>query len=122
SVIDVTSRLRLDPGVPLVVAEVNADAIGERTGRNIIASPSGTALALTVVLAPLAAAAGLRRVVVSTYQGAAGGGRRTLRRLSRETIDLLNARGGRRGRAGVRPPAFHCVPAGGALPPARAPS
>jgi len=122
TVIDVTSRFRLDPGVPLVVAEVNADAIGERTGRNIIASPSGTALALTVVLAPLAAAAGLRRVVVSTYQSAAGGGRRTLRRLSRETIDLLNARGGRQQKPGVRPLAFNCVPEVGALLPGGATS
>ena len=115
--IDVTSRFRLDPEVPLVVAEVNAGAIDERRVRNIIASPSGTALALAVVLAPLAAAAGLRRVVASTYQGAAGGGRRTLKRLSHETIELLSARGARVGQQGMRPLSFNCVPEVGSLLP-----
>ena len=117
TVIDVTSRFRLDPEVPLVVAEVNAGAIDERRVRNIIASPSGTALALAVVLAPLAAAAGLRRVVASTYQGAAGGGRRTLKRLSHETIELLSARGARVGQQGMRPLSFNCVPEVGSLLP-----
>jgi aspartate-semialdehyde dehydrogenase len=114
AVIDLTSRFRLDPEVPLVVPEVNAGAIAERRERGIVASPSSTAVALAVVLAPLAQAAGLRRAVVSTYQGMAGGGRRLLHRLSRDTIRLLNARGGR-GR--TRSLAFDCVPQVGALEP-----
>jgi aspartate-semialdehyde dehydrogenase len=116
AVIDLTSRFRLDPEVPLVVPEVNAEAIGAGRGRGIVASPSGTAIGLSVVLAPLAAEAGLGRVIVSTYQGAAGAGRRGMGRLSRETLDLLSARGRRR-RTGRRPLAFNCVPAIGAIEP-----
>src|SRR2546426_955253 len=73
-------------------------------------------IALGVVLGPLAAEAGLRRVVVSSYQGVASAGRRAVGTLSRETIDLLNARGVRRGRF-ARRLAFNCVPQVGALEP-----
>jgi aspartate-semialdehyde dehydrogenase len=116
AVVDLTSRFRLDPEIPLVVPEVNADAIAAGRGRGIVASPSGTAIGLSVVLAPLAAEAGLARVIVSTYQGAAGAGRRGMGRLSRETLDLLSARGRRR-RTGRRPVAFNCVPEIGAIEP-----
>jgi len=89
--IDVSSRFRLNPEVPLVVPEVNASILrGERP--DVVASPSATAIGLAVTLAPLAAVAGLRRAVVSTYQGAASGGRRLLKKLSSDTIALLNAR------------------------------
>jgi aspartate-semialdehyde dehydrogenase len=114
AVVDVSSRFRLDPDVPLVVPEVNAPALGERRERGIVASPSGTVVALSVVLGPLAAAAGLARVVVSTYQGAASGGRQLLNQLSRDTIALLNARGGSRGAASL---AFDCLPQIGAVEP-----
>lgn len=116
AVVDVTSRFRLDPEIPLVVPEVNAGAIADGRARGIVASPSGTAIALSVVLAPIAAEAGLARVIVSTYQGAAGAGRSGMGRLSRETLDLLSARG-RRQRKGVRPVAFNCVPEIGAIEP-----
>jgi len=121
AVIDLTSRFRLDEAVPLVVPEVNAAAIAGHREQGIVANPSGVAIALAVVLAPLAAAAGLRRVVVSTYQGVAGAGRRALDGLSRETIDLLNARGPRRTRF-ARRIAFNCVPQVGALEPGGATS
>jgi aspartate-semialdehyde dehydrogenase len=116
AVIDLSSRFRLDAAVPLVVPEVNAEAIGERRERGIVASPSATAVALAVVLAPLAAAAGLRRVVTCTYQGAAGAGRRAMEGLSRETIELLNSRTTRRTRAAHRR-AFNVVPQVGAIEP-----
>src|SRR5579883_889472 len=86
AVIDCSSRFRLAEGVPLVVPEVNAERIGDRRTEGIVASPSPTAIALAVVLEPLAAAAGLRRVTVATYQGVASAGRRGLRGLSRETL------------------------------------
>jgi aspartate-semialdehyde dehydrogenase len=111
-VVDLSSRFRLDPAVPLVVPEVNADVLRMGEGADLVASPSATAIGLAVVLAPLAAAAGLRRVVVSTYQGAASGGRRMLRRLSRDTIALLNARGDP-----ARGMGFDCNPQVGALLP-----
>ena len=116
TVIDLSSRFRLDDGVPLVVPEVNADAIAERRERNIVASPSATAVALAIVLGPLAQEAGLRRVVVSTYQGVSGAGGRALGTLSRESADLMNARGRRRPRF-ARPIAFNCVPQVGELEP-----
>jgi len=117
AVIDVSSRFRLDPEVPLVVPEVNVGKLGEWRERGVVASPSGTATALGVVLAPFAAEAGLRRVVVSTYQGVASAGRRAVDALSRETLDLLNARGTRRRGRFARRIAFNCVPQVGALEP-----
>src|SRR5881628_933515 len=97
--------------------EVNVGKLDEWRERGIVASPSGTATALGVVLAPFAAEAGLRRVVVSTYQGVASAGRRAVDALSRETIDLLNARGTRRRGRFARRIAFNCVPQVGALEP-----
>ena len=117
AVIDLSSRFRLDPEVPLVVPEVNVGKLGDWRERGIIASPSSTATALGVVLGPLAAKVGLRRVVVSTYQGVASAGRRAMGALSRETVDLLNARGVRRPGRFPRRIAFNCVPQVGALEP-----
>jgi aspartate-semialdehyde dehydrogenase len=116
AVIDLSSRFRLDEAVPLVVPEVNPTEIGNRAERGIVANPSSTAVALAVVLAPLAAEAGLKRVVVSTYQGAAGAGRRGINGLSRETMDLLSSRGERRTRF-PRRLAFNCIPQVGELEP-----
>jgi aspartate-semialdehyde dehydrogenase len=92
-VIDVSSRFRLDESVPLVVPEVNARLLTTPTPPMLVASPSSTATGLAVALAPLAEAGGLRRVIVSTYQSAAGAGRRTVERLSKESIALLSGRG-----------------------------
>ena len=116
AVIDVSSRFRLDPEIPLVVPEVNVGKLGEWRERGIVASPSGTATALGVVLGALAEA-GLRRVVVSSYQGVASAGRRAVGALSQETLDLLNARGVRRRPRFARRIAFNCVPQVGALEP-----
>ena len=110
--IDLSSRFRLDPEVPLVVPEVNAALLRMGEHHDVVASPSATTIGLSVTLAPLAAAAGLRRAVVSTYQGAASGGRRLLKKLSRDTIELLNAR--------VEPGrglGFDCIPRVGAMLP-----
>src|SRR6059036_3610832 len=63
--------------IALVVPEVNVGKLGEWRERGIVASPSGTATALGVVLGALAEA-GLRRVVVSSYQGVASAGRRAV--------------------------------------------
>jgi aspartate-semialdehyde dehydrogenase len=73
TVIDNSSAWRLDPDVPLVVAEVNPhDLAGTRKG--IVANPNCTTMAAMPVLAPLHRAAGLRRLVVSTYQATSGAG------------------------------------------------
>ncbi|MCK3771003.1 aspartate-semialdehyde dehydrogenase [Microbacterium aerolatum] len=72
-VIDNSSAWRNDPEIPLVVSEVNPHAIDERP-RGIIANPNCTTMAIMPVLKPLAEAAGLERLVVSTYQAVSGSG------------------------------------------------
>jgi aspartate-semialdehyde dehydrogenase len=72
-VIDNSSAWRMDPEVPLVVAEVNPSAI-EMLPKGIIANPNCTTMAAMPVLKPLHDMAGLRRLIVSTYQAVSGGG------------------------------------------------
>lgn len=72
-VIDNSSAWRMDPEVPLVVAEVNGHAIAARP-KGIIANPNCTTMAAMPVLGPLHREAGLRSMVVSTYQAVSGGG------------------------------------------------
>src|SRR5919199_6375272 len=72
-VVDNGSDFRLDPEVPLVVPEVNAEAV--EAHRGIIANPNCSTIQLVVTLAPLARAFGIRKVIVSTYQAVSGAGR-----------------------------------------------
>ncbi len=72
-VIDNSSAWRMDPDVPLIVSEVNPHAIDEMR-KGIIANPNCTTMAAMPVLKPLHAAAGLRRLVVSTFQAVSGSG------------------------------------------------
>lgn len=72
-VIDNSSAWRADPDVPLVVAEVNADALAN-IPKNIIANPNCTTMAAMPALKPLHDHAGLKRLVISTYQAVSGGG------------------------------------------------
>jgi len=72
-VIDNSSAWRMDPDVPLVVSEVNPDALGEAR-KGIVANPNCTTMAAMPVLKPLADAAGLERLVIATYQAVSGGG------------------------------------------------
>jgi len=86
--IDNSSAFRLDPAVPLVVPEVNPEAVFRHRG--VIANPNCTTILLTVALAPLASRRPIRRVVISTYQSASGAGARAmeeLRQLSRTVLD-----------------------------------
>src|SRR5262249_23847353 len=80
TVIDNSSAWRGDPRVPLVVAEVNAHALHELR-KGIIANPNCTTMAAMPVLKPLHEAAGLQRMVVSTYQAVSGGGLAGVREL-----------------------------------------
>jgi len=72
TVIDKSSVFRMDPTVPLVVPEVNADALASNTG--IIATPNCSTIQMVVALKPIYDAAGIKRVVVSTYQAVSGSG------------------------------------------------
>ena len=81
-VVDNSSAFRMKPEVPLVVPEVNADAISSHDG--IIANPNCSTIILVVALAPIHALSPLRRVVVSTYQAASGAGAKGMEALRRE--------------------------------------
>jgi len=83
TVIDNSSAWRMDPSVPLVVAEVNPHALDDLP-RGIVANPNCTTMAAMPVLKPLAVEAGLRRIVVSTYQAVSGGGLAGVEELDRQ--------------------------------------
>jgi aspartate-semialdehyde dehydrogenase len=74
-VIDNSSLYRMDPDVPLIVPEVNPDAIDGYKARNIIANPNCSTAQLVVALKPLHDAAKIKRVVVATYQSTSGAGK-----------------------------------------------
>jgi aspartate-semialdehyde dehydrogenase len=74
-VIDNSSYWRMDPDVPLIVPEVNPEAIEGYKKRNIIANPNCSTAQMVVALKPLHDAFGIKRVVVSTYQSASGAGK-----------------------------------------------
>ncbi|MGI8943531.1 MAG: aspartate-semialdehyde dehydrogenase [Qipengyuania sp.] len=74
-VIDNSSLFRMDPDVPLIVPEVNPEAIHEYSKRNIIANPNCSTAQLVVALKPLHDVARIKRVVVSTYQSVSGAGK-----------------------------------------------
>ncbi|MDZ4381238.1 MAG: aspartate-semialdehyde dehydrogenase [Parvibaculum sp.] len=84
-VIDNSSKWRMDPDVPLIVPEVNAAAIAGYAKKNIIANPNCSTAQMVVALKPLHDAAGIRRVVVATYQSVSGAGREAMDELFSQT-------------------------------------
>jgi aspartate-semialdehyde dehydrogenase len=87
TVIDNSSAFRRDPQVPLVVAEVNPHALDGHRG--LIANPNCSTMAMVVALAPLHRAAGIERLVVSTYQSVSGTGKRAIDELDRQAHAAL---------------------------------
>ena len=88
-VIDNSSAFRRDDDVPLVVAEVNPQALRNRP-RGIIANPNCSTMQMLVALGPIHRAVGIERINVATYQSVSGTGRRALEELGRQTAGLLN--------------------------------
>lgn len=84
-VIDNSSAFRMDPDVPLVVPEVNADAVMGYGKKNIIANPNCSTAQLVVALKPLHDAVGVKRVIVSTYQSVSGSGKAAMDELWNQT-------------------------------------
>ncbi len=84
-VIDNSSAWRMDPDVPLIVPEVNADAVSGFSKKNIIANPNCSTAQLVVALKPLHDAATIKRVVVSTYQSVSGAGKEGMDELFAQT-------------------------------------
>ena len=88
-VIDNSSLYRMDPDVPLVVPEVNPDAIDGYKKRNIIANPNCSTAQMVVVLKPLHDAAKIKRVVVSTYQSVSGAGKAGMDELFEQSRNIF---------------------------------
>ena len=88
-VIDNSSAWRMDPDVPLVVPEVNGEAVLDYGTKNIIANPNCSTAQLVVALKPLHQAAGIKRVVVSTYQSASGAGKAGMDELWTQTKGMF---------------------------------
>ena len=90
-VIDNTSQFRMDPDVPLVVPEVNPQAIAQYQKRGIIANPNCSTIQMVVALKPLHDIAGIKRVVVATYQSVSGAGRGVMDELFSQTRSVYVA-------------------------------
>jgi len=123
-VIDNSSAWRMDPDVPLVVSEVNPEAIAEAR-KGIIANPNCTTMAAMPVLKPLHAEAGLVRLVVSTYQAVSGSGLAGAQELLGQVRAVIDGAEGLVHDGGavafpapvkyVRPIAFNVIPLAGSL-------
>jgi aspartate-semialdehyde dehydrogenase len=92
SIVDCSGRYARETDVPLVVPECNGEAIASARERQIVASPDSVAIALSVILAPLDAQAGVRRVVATSIEPVSEEGAIGVEELSRQTLDLLQGR------------------------------
>ena len=90
-VIDNTSQFRMDPDVPLVVPEVNPQAVAQYEKRGIIANPNCSTIQMVVALKPLHDLARIKRVVVATYQSVSGAGRAAMDELFSQTRSVYVA-------------------------------
>jgi aspartate-semialdehyde dehydrogenase len=88
-VVDNSSAWRMEPNVPLVVAEVNGDALDGHQG--IVANPNCSTMQMVMALKPIHDAAGIERVIVSTYQSTSGTGQRAVEELHDQTQAVLEA-------------------------------
>jgi aspartate-semialdehyde dehydrogenase len=106
-VIDNSSAYRMETDVPLVVPEVNPDAIGEDPG--IIANPNCSTIQMVVALKPIHDKFKIKRVVVSTYQSVSGSGQKAIDELKNQTQEWLQ---GKESKPNVYPHkiAFNCIP------------
>lgn len=89
-VIDNSSTFRMDPEVPLVVPEVNPEAIARHKG--IIANPNCSTIIMVMALKPLHDIVPIKRVVVSTYQAVSGGGKEAMEELEEQVADIVAGR------------------------------
>lgn len=91
-VIDNTSHFRNQDDIPLVVAEVNPQALAGYKNRNIVANPNCSTMQMLVALKPIHDAVGIERISVATYQAVSGAGKSAIETLARETALLLNGK------------------------------
>ncbi len=91
-VIDNTSRFRYEDDIPLVVPEVNPEAIAEYRNRGIIANPNCSTIQMLVALKPIHDAVGIERINVCTYQAVSGTGKKAIEELATQTTQLLSGK------------------------------
>ncbi|NCF29659.1 MAG: aspartate-semialdehyde dehydrogenase [Gammaproteobacteria bacterium] len=91
-VIDNSSQFRYQEDIPLVVPEVNPQAVGDYGTRNIIANPNCSTIQMVVALKPIHDAVGIERINVATYQSVSGTGREAIEELAGQTAALLNGK------------------------------
>jgi aspartate-semialdehyde dehydrogenase len=113
TVIDNSSRWRMNEDVPLVVSEVNPDALD--THRGIIANPNCSTMQMVVALKPLQDEAGIERLVISTYQAVSGTGRRAVEELLEQSHALLHERDVDAPREYAHQIAFNALPHAGSF-------
>ena len=89
-VVDNTSHFRQEDDIPLVVPEVNPEALAGYTTRNIIANPNCSTIQMLVALKPIYDAVGIERINVCTYQAVSGTGKEAIEELAGQTARLLN--------------------------------
>jgi aspartate-semialdehyde dehydrogenase len=89
-VVDNTNAFRMVPDIPLVVPEVNPEAIALYKNRGIIANPNCSTIQMVVALKPIHDAVRIKRIVVSTYQAVSGTGKKAVEELSNQTRALLS--------------------------------
>jgi len=109
-VIDNTAEFRYREDVPLVVPEVNPQALEAIGTSGLIANPNCSTIQLVVALKPLYDAAGIERIDVATYQSVSGAGREALEELVRQSIAALSGKGPLESPGGAKQMAFNCVP------------
>jgi aspartate-semialdehyde dehydrogenase len=112
-VVDNTSYWRMHDDVPLVVAEVNPDALAGHSG--IVANPNCSTMQMVVALKPLYDAAGIERLVISTYQAVSGTGKAAIDELLEQSRAALD-RGGATASVYPHPIAFNVLPQAGDFP------
>jgi aspartate-semialdehyde dehydrogenase len=89
-VVDNSAQWRMDPGVPLVVPEVNPHAVARYTEKGIIANPNCSTIQMVVAMKPIHEKYGIKRVVVSTYQAVSGTGKKAIDELFDQTRAMIN--------------------------------
>jgi aspartate-semialdehyde dehydrogenase len=109
-VIDNTSEFRYRDEVPLVVPEVNPQALAGIGSSGLIANPNCSTIQLVVALKPLHDAAHIERIDVATYQSVSGAGREALEELARQSIAALTGKGPVEPESGLQQLAFNCIP------------
>ncbi len=108
-VIDNTSQFRMDPEIPLVVPEVNPQAIAQYRKRNIIANPNCSTIQMVVALKPLHDIARIKRIVVATYQSVSGAGKAGMDELFEQTRGIY-ANAALERKKFTKQIAFNCIP------------